>query len=543
MNEQNASDIDDAFGPARVDKIRLELENGDLYSRHNAIETILVHWGLTSLSLVLVWLIDGSDLTAPSTAGWIAVIALNATVMTVLAIYSWRHRSPMEYTDWWDGIGALILALGLSGLTSVSGGYQSPLWFVVLAVAVYTAAVFVYLRGYVAVALLVAMVLGAGYFADDWQRADLPYGLAITGSLVVTFLLVKELGRVMYDLIWDTGQKQVALLRSVRELRVALARTASGDLASTVELNDEIEETRELRESLNTTVLSLRSLVEQIRQSGSDIAGAASSVVGAAQQSAAGAAEQSGTVTETTATIEELAATAAQIAETAESVARVAQETLALTGDGRGAVAESVEAMEQMRLVVGEIGQSSTGLGEKLTQVGQIVSLIDELSEQTNLLALNAAIEAARAGEHGRGFAVVAAEVRKLAERAQVSTSEIQQIVAEIEVHTRQTIGASEAGVRVADRGAAKAVGAVEALDRIAAMVDEATGAAEEISIATQQQRSASEQVVTAMSQVSEVSRQTSAGAEAGAAAAAQLDDLASGLGDAISRFRTTTVS
>src|SRR3954454_15146146 len=326
--------------------IRLELENGDLYSRHNAIETILVHWGLTSLSAVLLWLLDGTDLAAPATAAWIAVIALNAVVMTMLAIYSWRHRSPMEHTDWWDGIGALVLALGLSGLTSVSGGYQSPLWFVVLAVAVYTAAVFVYVRGYVAVVLLVAMVLGAGYFADDWQRADLPYGLAITGSLVVAFLLVKELGRVMYDLIWDTGRKQVALLRSVRELRIALAKTARGDLASTVELSDEVEETRELGESLNTTVLSLRSLIEQIRQSGSDIAGAASSVVGAAQQSAAGAAEQSGTVTETTATIEQLAATAAQIAETAGSVARVAQETLALTGDGRGAVAESVEAME-----------------------------------------------------------------------------------------------------------------------------------------------------------------------------------------------------
>ena len=80
---------------------------------------------------------------------------------------------------------------------------------------------------------------------------------------------------------------------------------------------------------------------------------------------------------------------------------------------------------------------SALGLGEKIFEVGRILEVIDELADQTNLLALNAAIEAARAGEHGRGFAVVAAEVRKLAERAKLSTGQIQSIVTEIQAHTR----------------------------------------------------------------------------------------------------------
>ena len=87
------------------------------------------------------------------------------------------------------------------------------------------------------------------------------------------------------------------------------------------------------------------------------------------------------------------------------------------------------------------------GLGDKIGEVGRILVLIDELSEQTNLLALNAAIEAARAGEHGRGFAVVASEVRKLAERAQASTGQIQSIVTEIQAHARSTVLASSRGL------------------------------------------------------------------------------------------------
>ena len=314
----------------------------------------------------------------------------------------------------------------------------------------------------------------------------------------------------------------------LEEMHVALSRAADGDLAvqlPTDGLGD--EQMNNLAESFDRTLARLRELVANSQVTGAVLSASATELQALASQQASTSSEQTSAVVETTATIEELAVTATQIAESAMAVARVANETLVMTQNGQEAVRESVDAMGRIAEKVNSISSSTQALADKTDEITQILRFIEDLTEQTNLLSLNAAIEAARAGEHGRGFAVVAAEVRKLAERAQASTSQIHGLIAEVQRHARETAAVTSEGADEVRRGSKLATDVALSLGEIAGQVDRTTQVTHQISLATEQQRSASAQVAEAMTQVSDLARQFSVGSQQSASAAQTLAVMA----------------
>ncbi len=74
-----------------------------------------------------------------------------------------------------------------------------------------------------------------------------------------------------------------------------------------------------------------------------------------------------------------------------------------------------------------------------MNKVGEIISVIREISAQTNLLALNASIAAARAGEAGKGFAVVATEIGQLAQDTSRAVDDISHIIQDTVTKNKET--------------------------------------------------------------------------------------------------------
>jgi methyl-accepting chemotaxis protein len=361
---------------------------------------------------------------------------------------------------------------------------------------------------------------------------------ALTGEAAEAGRLVNLLMERVQSRVADSElrkeRSQVVVEQAIDGLN-ALVR--QGELAAFQARTDDVV-LAPLLDGFSKVIDTLRTFVREINEAALRLSSSANEVLAASTQHESSSTEQAAAIHETTATMEELKHASAQIAENAGAVARVAEETLNSARSGRGAIAEFIQAMQQIRADGVAVSESITKLLRRVERIGTVVEVIDEIADRSDLLAHNAALEGSRAGEAGKGFSIVAAEMRRLAENVLDSTKEIKNLITEIREATAAAAAAAEASRQATDAGERLGSVAASAVEGILSGVQETSDAARVINLATQQQRTATEQVVASMGEIEEVTRQTTQASKQATGAAAELTQLAGRLSELIKRFK-----
>jgi len=254
-------------------------------------------------------------------------------------------------------------------------------------------------------------------------------------------------------------------------------------------------------------------------------------------------AASTGTQNESTVAI---AAAVEQLTVSVSHLSGNAREAKAIVGESaRSAVAggtvvrQSVDDMRAIEAAISEAREEIERLGERSQAASRVVQIINEIASQTNLLALNAAIEAARAGEAGRGFAVVSDEVRKLAERTQTSTSEIQQMMNGMQDSKDALAARLEVAVARVASGVTNANEADLSISRIVADAERAGAVVAEISSALEEQNLAATDIARHVEQITGMSEGATSIGRAVAREVEDLRNVAGALTSMVGRFRT----
>ena len=144
--------------------------------------------------------------------------------------------------------------------------------------------------------------------------------------------------------------------------------------------------------------------------------------------------------------VDKLKGLSSEALNTSKNTEKQVNQSISFSQKEHDAISANADKMLVLRQKIQMIAELILELSEHTQQIGNTISVVDDIAEQTNMLALNAAVEAARAGEHGKGFAVVAGEIRKLADESKQAITKITSLTSNIQYTTNSTVMATEEG-------------------------------------------------------------------------------------------------
>jgi twitching motility protein PilJ len=326
-------------------------------------------------------------------------------------------------------------------------------------------------------------------------------------------------------------KNQQAILRLLDDI----SDLADGDL--TVEATVTEDFTGTIADSINFAIAELRSLVENVASSSVKVTSSADATRATSLQLAESAEHQAQEIAGASAAINEMAITIDQVSSNSAESAAVAERSVSIAKNGALLVRNTIDGMDTIREQIQDTAKRIKRLGESSQEIGDIVSLINEIADQTNILALNAAIQAAMAGEAGRGFAVVADEVQRLAERSATATKQIAGLVKTIQTDTNEAVSSMEQTTAEVVKGAELANSAGTALEEIETVSTNLAELIQDISEAAKHQATTSAHISNTMNVIQEITSQTLSGTNDTANSIGELAGMAVEMKDSVSGF------
>ena len=227
-----------------------------------------------------------------------------------------------------------------------------------------------------------------------------------------------------------------------------------------------------------------------------------------------GVESQRASLTDTSRAMEEVSQAAFESSTRVQELSESAQRSSASAATGEREVEGALSSIEKLKDIIVQLKTAMAGLGEKASNIGHVMAVINEVADQTNLLALNAAIEAARAGDAGRGFAVVADEVRKLAEKTMGATKEVEEAVHAIQAETQINVQTVDRAARLSVDGAEQAARAGAFMRDILHAMNETADHLQTIAKSVKEQSEQSVGTSGTMGEIRHISEQTAASME-----------------------------
>ncbi|RRJ83501.1 methyl-accepting chemotaxis protein [Aestuariirhabdus litorea] len=356
--------------------------------------------------------------------------------------------------------------------------------------------------------------------------------IAVAAIVLIGVSMVGNTRKRLEETASQNESNQAAIMRLLDEL----ADLADGDLTVSATVTEDF--TGAIADSINYSIEQLRALVTTINETAVQVASAAQETQATAMHLAEASEHQAQEIAGASAAVNEMAVSIDQVSANASESASVAERSVSIANKGNEVVQNTILGMDTIREQIQDTSKRIKRLGESSQEIGDIVSLINDIADQTNILALNAAIQASMAGDAGRGFAVVADEVQRLAERSSAATKQIEALVKTIQADTNEAVISMEHTTSEVVKGAHLAQDAGVALEEIEKVSQNLAELIQNISNAARQQASSAGHISNTMNVIQEITSQTSAGTTATANSIGNLAEMASEMHQSVAGFK-----